>query len=166
MIKEHLPFCYCNENKDDNKMHKEVQINVPNDSILETDSLEFPTDSIQDVDDYSPKCTTVYRKRARRISKKHPHIDPPREYTKFIASERVNKDSRLTWIAKKYYGHKDLWVFIYEANLDLIKDPSHIEIGQYLRIPELGPCCNDINNPETRKLVDELTEQYLNQNKQ
>jgi phage tail protein X len=69
----------------------------------------------------------------------------------------------LTWIAKKYYGHKDLWVFIYEANHKTIKDPAHIRTGQLLKIPKLTPEQRDLNNPETRKLVDELTKEYLNQ---
>ena len=34
----------------------------------------------------------------------------------FIGIEQVGKDSRLAWIAYKYYAQKDLWVFIYEAN--------------------------------------------------
>ena len=52
--------------------------------------------------------------------------DRPREYVNFIGIERVGKDSRLAWIAYKYYAQKDLWVFIYEANRDIIKHPTHV----------------------------------------
>ena len=165
IIKQYLPLCYCNEKQCEKKVVEEYKTNEPTEEIITADSLVVANDSIEETDNCSQKCGTTYKKRVRRFSKKHPHFDPPREYSKFIATERVNKDSRLTWIAKKYYGHKDLWVFIYEANMDVIDDPAHIEIGQHLRIPELGPCCNDINNPETRKLVDELTEEYLNESK-
>ena len=165
IIKQYLPLCYCNEKQCEKKVVEEYKTNEPTEEIITADSLVVANDSIKETDNCSQKCGATYKKRVRRFSKKHPHFDPPREYSKFIATERVNKDSRLTWIAKKYYGHKDLWVFIYEANMDVIDDPAHIEIGQHLRIPELGPCCNDINNPETRKLVDELTEEYLNESK-
>ena len=87
--------------------------------------------------------------------------DLPRVYTQFVGTETVSKDSRLTWIAYKYYGSKDLWVFIYEANRDIISNPAKIKTGQKLRIPKLDEKYTDLNNPELRELVDELTEEYL-----
>ena len=87
--------------------------------------------------------------------------DLPRVYTRFVGTETVSKDSRLTWIAYKYYGSKDLWVFIYEANRDIISNPAKIKAGQKLRIPKLDEKYTDLNNPELRELVDELTEEYL-----
>jgi nucleoid DNA-binding protein len=107
------------------------------------------------------KTKTVVK--GKKVTGQKPVKEIPRKYTKFIATERVNSASRLTWIAKKYYGHKDLWVFIYEANHKTIKDPAHIRTGQLLKIPKLTPEQRDLNNPETRKLVDELTKEYLNQ---
>jgi nucleoid DNA-binding protein len=107
------------------------------------------------------KTKTVVK--GKKVTGQKPIKEIPRKYTKFIATERVNSASRLTWIAKKYYGHKDLWVFIYEANHKTIKDPAHIRTGQLLKIPKLTPEQRDLNNPETRKLVDELTKEYLNQ---
>ena len=86
--------------------------------------------------------------------------DEPRKYTKFIATEVVDKNSRLTLIAQKYYGSKDLWVFIYEANRDQIKTPSSIEIGQELRIPDLDDKYLNLKDPELRKLVDKLIKEY------
>jgi nucleoid DNA-binding protein len=107
------------------------------------------------------KTKTVVK--GKKVTGQKPIKEIPRKYTKFIATERVNSASRLTWIAKKYYGSKDLWVFIYEANYKTIKDPAHIRTGQLLKIPKLTPEQRDLNNPETRKLVDELTKEYLNQ---
>lgn len=101
--------------------------------------------------------------KGKKVTGQKPVKEIPRKYTKFIATERVNSASRLTWIAKKYYGSKDLWVFIYEANHKTIKDPAHIRTGQLLKIPKLTPEQRDLNNPETRKLVDELAKEYLNQ---
>lgn len=87
--------------------------------------------------------------------------DQPREYVNFIGIERVGQDSRLAWIAYKYYAQKDLWVFIYEANRDLIKHPSKVHPGVYIRIPELSEEYRNLYNPELRQLVDSLSTMYL-----
>lgn len=87
--------------------------------------------------------------------------DQPREYVNFIGIERVGQDSRLAWIAYKYYAQKDLWVFIYEANRDIIKDPTYVRPGQHIRIPELDEKYRNLYNPELRQLVDSLAVEYL-----
>ena len=87
--------------------------------------------------------------------------EKPREYVNFIGIERVGKDSRLAWIAYKYYAQKDLWVFIYEANRDLIKHPTHVREGQVIRIPELSEEYRNLYNPELKELVDSLAVEYL-----
>lgn len=87
--------------------------------------------------------------------------DQPREYVNFIGIERVGKDSRLAWIAYKYYAQKDLWVFIYEANRDIIKHPTRVRPGQHIRIPELDEKYRNLYNPELRQLVDSLAAEYL-----
>lgn len=119
---------------------------VNNDTVTTTDvNAEIPTNTL------SAKKTTQ-----TKVSL----ADQPRTYTKFICTERVAKNSRLTWISKKYYGHIDLWVFIYEANRDQIKTPSSIEIGQELRIPDLDAKYLNLKDPELRKLVDKLIKEY------
>ena len=95
------------------------------------------------------------------VAEVHTLASLPRKYNSFIGTEVVNKDSRLTWISFKYYGIKDLWVFIYEANRDVIDHPGRITEGQKLRIPKLDTKYMDLNNPELRQLVDELTAEYL-----
>ena len=90
-----------------------------------------------------------------------PLADQPREYVNFIGIERVGQDSRLAWIAYKYYAQKDLWVFIYEANRDIIKDPTYVRPGQHIRIPELDEKYRNLYNPELRQLVDSLAVKYL-----
>ena len=87
--------------------------------------------------------------------------EKPREYVNFIGIEQVGKDSRLAWIAYKYYAQKDLWVFIYEANQDIIKHPSHVREGQVIRIPELSEEYRNLYNPELRQVVDSLAVEYL-----
>ena len=87
--------------------------------------------------------------------------DQPREYVNFIGIERVGENSRLAWIAYKYYAQKDLWVFIYEANRDIISHPAHVRPGQYIRIPELDEKYRNLYDPELRQLVDSLATMYL-----
>ena len=87
--------------------------------------------------------------------------EKPREYVNFIGIERVGKDSRLAWIAYKYYAQKDLWVFIYEANRDIIKHPAQVREGQVIRIPELSEEYRNLYNPELKQLVDSLAVEYL-----
>ena len=90
-----------------------------------------------------------------------PLANKPREYVNFIGIERVGENSRLAWIAYKYYAQKDLWVFIYEANRDIIKHPAHVLPGQYIRIPDLTEEYRNLYNPELRQLVDSLATKYL-----
>ena len=86
-----------------------------------------------------------------------------RIYTEFIGFETVREGSRLTWIAKKFYDNKDLWVFIYEANREKIKDPSTVTVGMQLKIPALPDELSDPNNMKAQHLIKKLQEQYLNQ---
>ncbi len=41
----------------------------------------------------------------------------------------------LSKIALKYYGDASLYLKIFEANKDVLKDPDKIRVGQKLRIP-------------------------------
>ena len=84
----------------------------------------------------------------------------PYTYTEFIAQENLPEGSRLAWLARKYYGNRDLWVFIYEANKDVVEHPSLIVIGTRIRIPKLPAELMDFSNPELRELVDRLAEEY------
>ena len=42
----------------------------------------------------------------------------------------------LSALAQKYYGKASLYMKIFEANRDILKDPNLIKIGQKLRIPK------------------------------
>jgi nucleoid DNA-binding protein len=91
-----------------------------------------------------------------------PLAEQPRNYTNFIATEVVTYGSRLTWIAYKHYGHKDLWVFIYEANRKQIDNPNYLRMKQEIRVPALNERLLNLSDPEVRKLVDDLIIKYLN----
>jgi hypothetical protein len=88
-------------------------------------------------------------------------FDNPRVYTEFIASEQIKAGSRLTIMSKKYYGSKDFWVYIYEANKERIQNPDNIEMGTLIRIPKLDPRLIDASNPLCIQKARELHDEYV-----
>jgi nucleoid DNA-binding protein len=88
-------------------------------------------------------------------------FDNPRIYTEFIATEQLRKSSRLTLISLKYYGTKDFWVYIYEANKERISNPDDISSGTLIRIPKLDSRLIDASNPRCMKKAKELHDQYV-----
>ena len=71
--------------------------------------------------------------------------------------------SRLTILSKKYYGTKDFWVYIYEANKERIQNPDNIEKGTLIRIPKLDPRLIDTSNPRCMLKARELYYEYVNE---
>ena len=88
--------------------------------------------------------------------------DSQRKFTEFQRDEIVGQDSRLAWVAKKRYGEKAYWVFIYEVNRDQLKSPDYVLPGMQLRVPKLPKELRDPNDPETKALLDRLSKKYLN----
>ena len=131
-------------------------------SELENASVELLEDTIEEVaEEVAAELTEEVVEEVVEEEVVAALADLPRVYTRYIATEIVDKNSRLTLIAQKYYGNKDLWVFIYEANRQLITNPAQISEGQKLLIPELDAKYLDLSNPELRKLVDALTAEYV-----
>ena len=85
----------------------------------------------------------------------------PRVYSEFIATERIKPGSRLTLMAKRYYGNKAFWVYIYEANQDKISNPDKISKGILIRIPKLDPRLIDSTNPRCILKAKELHNIYV-----
>ena len=124
-------------------------------SDLEIDSLEVVElqDSIDDIE--VDKTSPIYSAQFSDI------FNRKREYVEFIDTVVLNEGSRLTWISLKQYGHKDYWVYIYEANRDIVKNPNSIKIGTKLRIPKLADELIDANNPETIEYARYLHDVYV-----
>ena len=80
--------------------------------------------------------------------------DSQRKFTEFLPEETVGQDSRLAWVAKKRYGEKAYWVFIYEVNRDRLNAPDHVLPGMKLRVPKLPKELRDPNDPDTKALLD------------
>lgn len=95
------------------------------------------------------------------ITKDAESTSTPLTYTEFIATERVRNGSRLAQIARRHYGEDkmDLWVYIYDANRDIIDNPNAIKVGTELRVPHLTEQQMDLTNPDTQAQVAQLKAQ-------
>ena len=122
-----------------------------NDSNIDTITPSAPTQSSFLIDTTSP----IYAAQFDDI------FNQTRQYTEFIDTVTLNEGSRLTWISLKYLGHKDFWVYIYEANTDVISNPNSIRIGTQLRIPKLDPALIDISNTQCFEYAKHLHDVYV-----
>ena len=137
----------------------EVILSAPEDSLFDA-NLEI--DTIEALEPQTSTDTLVVDKTSPLYSEQFSDIfNYKREYTEFIDTVTLNEGSRLTWISLKQYGHKDYWVYIYEANRDIVKNPNAIAIGTRLRIPRLAPELIDTTNPETIEYARYLHDVYV-----
>ena len=75
-------------------------------------------------------------------------------------TETVIDGSRLTMIAYRAYGSKDFWVYIYDANRDVLNRPSDIATGMTIKIADLPLSIVDPNNPACIDKARELAKIY------
>ena len=66
-----------------------------------------------------------------------------------IATERIAEGTSLAYYARKYYGHPDFWIYIYEANRDVLKDANGLVVGTRIRIPRMAADVVNANDPAT-----------------
>lgn len=88
-------------------------------------------------------------------------FDQPRVYKEFLGSERIQEGSMLTHFAKRYYGKKEFWVYIYEANKDHIEHPDRIPMGTLIRVPKVDKRLIDVNNQRCIDKAKELHDLYV-----
>ena len=80
------------------------------------------------------------------------------DYSKTLTTETIRKGTRLAYFATQYYGHPDFWIYIYEANKDIIKDPSNVLIGTQIKIPKLPAELIDATNEDAINFAISLAE--------
>ncbi len=73
-------------------------------------------------------------------------------YDELLLTEKIPEGSRLAWIAKKYYGDKVYWPYLYEANKDHISNPSLITVGTPIRVPKLSEAAKDTTSAQFQQL--------------
>ncbi len=93
------------------------------------------------------------------VPEPEPIVEPepePEPYSDLITIEEMHEASRLTWMAKRYYGDKKYWPYLYDANRDVITNPSRIKVGTPIRIPKLTKEQRDTTNAETKAHLEAL----------
>lgn len=85
-------------------------------------------------------------------SDKVPSDEVPSVEEELLLTEEITEGSRLAWIAKKHYGNKVYWPYLYEANKDRITNPSKIAIGTPIRVPKLTAAQRDTTSAEFQAL--------------
>ena len=70
------------------------------------------------------------------------------KYADLLLTEEITEGSRLAWISRKYYGHPDYWVYLYDANKDRIDNPSNVPVGTPIRVPKLTKTQRDMTSSE------------------
>lgn len=76
--------------------------------------------------------------------------------------DTVTSTRFLTTIARTHYGRKDFWVFIYEANSDILRHPNRIRPGTRVRVPDLGPhaAADSATRARAHQLANEIYSRY------
>lgn len=94
-------------------------------------------------------------------------VDPFEAYTYEVAMNAPVREyvtvidgSRLTMVAYRAFGSKDFWVYVYDANRDVLKNPAEVEKGMKLKIPLLDPVLTDPRNPKAVQKAKELGKIY------
>lgn len=80
--------------------------------------------------------------------KEKQEVKPENATVEYIAKERIVFGRNLAQMALKYYGSRDFWVYIYQANKENVSNPNKISFGTLIRIPKLDASLIDLNNPE------------------
>lgn len=102
---------------------------TPSETIAEADTLQIAepeanTETIEAVKDTIP---TEVPADKPEVAQKKPEV---------LAKVKIEPGSRLTLISLEYYGSKIFWVYLYEYNKAVIKDPNNVPIGTEIKVPD------------------------------
>lgn len=102
------------------------------DTLISSSGIEA-LDSVQQVEE-----KPSYLLYPDSVAKNTPHTDPApyqAPKTKTLGKVKIKHGDRLTVIALEHYGNKLFWVYIYQYNKAIIKDPNNVPIGTVIDIP-------------------------------
>lgn len=77
-------------------------------------------------------------------------------YPDLITIEPMHEASRLAWMSKRFYGSKIYWPYLYDANRDILVNPSKITVGTPIRVPKLSKIQLDTTNAQTAARLEQL----------
>ena len=78
-----------------------------------------------------------------------------------ITTVTVKRGDRLAQFAREYYGDPLFWVYIYEANQDILKAPNRLLRKTRLKIPAIPQDMLDTSNVELMQTLQETADKYL-----
>lgn len=84
-----------------------------------------------------------------------------RRYDEFIDTVKVTEGVTLVQLSLKYYGNKAFWVYIYEANKDILPSANHIALGTKIKIPSMPNIFIDPNDTFVMNNVKKLKNRYV-----
>ena len=87
-----------------------------------------------------------------------PYVEPA---PKPLGQVKIKHGDRLTVIALEYYGNKLFWVYIYQHNKAVIKDPNNVPIGTVIEIPAPESYGIDAKSRESREKAAALQTEIL-----
>lgn len=73
----------------------------------------------------------------------------PAKATAAVVTDTIRRGYLITNMAKKHYGSKDFWVYIYEENKAKIRNPNNMQPGEVLVIPAAEKYGIDASNQES-----------------
>ena len=105
---------------------------------LKVDTV-FPKGEIVATEVVADTATVFAKEDSARIvsetTEEKPAVKPEAASSEVIARVKIEPGSRLTLISLKYYGSKLFWVYLYEYNKNVIKDPNNVPIGTVIEVP-------------------------------
>ncbi len=105
---------------------------------LKVDTV-FPKGEIVATEVVADTATVLAKEDSARIvsetTEEKPAVKPEAASPEVIARVKIEPGSRLTLISLKYYGSKLFWVYLYEYNKNIIKDPNNVPIGTVIEVP-------------------------------
>ena len=118
---------------------------------------EQPAEVSEQPAEVSSQPSVVSDQKAEPAQPKPVQAETWAEGYEILTVEEMHQDSRLTWMAKRYYGAKIYWVYIYDANKDKIANPCKINVGTPVRVPKLTKAQLDTTRTDTRERLERLT---------
>ncbi len=131
----------------------------PHIEIIKNDSLsQSPVDSEQQkesVEEVKPEKVT-------KSEQPKPTESVAKTVTK-SKSEVISDGETFRTLALKYYGSKDYWVYIYQANKSTVPNPNKLKAGLKLTIPDAKSLGIDAKDPNSIKHARQLSSKVLNE---
>ncbi len=65
------------------------------------------------------------------------YVEPVEAAPVALPKDTISPGETLVKLARRYYGLKEYWVYLYLHNKDLIRNPDNVPVGTILEIPDL-----------------------------